>query len=283
MKDSAVRRSGFTPRPIQKLATKRKPKSMLNIECNHFLRTSRDDSTHGHPPMTFRMWRECGKHTPPFPERPDEQYNSNVWRNFRKEYGFYVNTDGQEINEMIASMYPLNVPPPSKVGGYTYSKFLTETPLIKEDKLRKLAIDRTHNDILDFKRLRLRSDMRAPPVDEDGHIVPPVSYKKYAPRFMPPPEVSDEPPPPKPGETRVDIFGRQVPKLKEEPFLWKLTYKLNNPEYDRLMEEVDRRKVEPKRHPPAQSRSSSRAAARSKGPPPTSQSGNYDMSGYRRH
>ena len=170
MTGKAVRRSGFTPRPIQKLATKKKPKSMLNIECSHVLRTSREESTHGHAPITHRMWMECGKHTPPFPDRPDEQYNSNVWRNFRKEYGFYTNTEGQEINEMIASMYPLNVPPPSKVGGYTYSKFLTETPLIKDEKLKKLAIDRTSRDILEFKRLRLKSETRAPPLDQDGNF-----------------------------------------------------------------------------------------------------------------
>lgn len=78
-----------------------------------------------------------------------------------------------------------------------------------------------------------------------------MSFKKYAHRFEPPAQASDQPPPPKPGETRVDIFGRQVPKLKEEPFLWKLTYKMNNPEYDNLMDAIRQRKPQPEHHPPA--------------------------------
>ena len=100
----------------------------------------------------------------------DSNYNSNVWRNFRKSYGFHTSTKGQKIGEMIAQLYPLNLPPPSKVGEYTYPRFLSETPLIKDEKLRKLAIERTTQDILEFKRIRLKSEMRNPPLDERGDL-----------------------------------------------------------------------------------------------------------------
>jgi hypothetical protein len=45
MKESRVHHVGFTPRPIQKLTTRRRPHTMLDIECRHFLRTSMPDFT----------------------------------------------------------------------------------------------------------------------------------------------------------------------------------------------------------------------------------------------
>ena len=165
-----IKRTGFTPRHVERYATKKLPRSTTNIECAHFLRSNTKDSTHGHKSMEYTLWREAGKHHPPFPSRPDKQYNSNVWRNFRKSYGFHMNSDGQKVSEIIASMYPLNIPPPSRVGDYTYAKFLRETPLIKTERRRQIAINRTAQDIEEFKRLRLRADMRNPPLDESGTI-----------------------------------------------------------------------------------------------------------------
>ena len=82
--------TGFTPRRMQQLATRRPPRSIVNIECNHFLRSSAEESIHGLPPLGYQLWLEAGKHSPPVPERPDSNYNSNVWRNFREEYGIRV-------------------------------------------------------------------------------------------------------------------------------------------------------------------------------------------------
>lgn len=174
MKDSCPHQSGFAPRPVQKLVTRKIPRSSLNIECNHFLRNTSGQSAHGHDSVPFRLWLEAGKHQPPLPEKPDPNYNSNVWRNFQRQYGFHPDTKGQKIDQMIASMYPLNVPAPSTVGEYNYAKFLTETPIIRDEKLRKMAVDRTTKDLLEFRRLRLRSDSRNPPIDQSGqtlHIV----------------------------------------------------------------------------------------------------------------
>ena len=162
------KRSGFYPRSIQKLCTSKLPRTMVNIECNHFLRSSTDEAAHGHPPVTFRLWLEAGKHEVPFPERPETEYNSNVWRNFRKHYGFYTTSQGQKVTDMIATIYPLSIPAPSHVGSYTYARFLAETPLIKDPHQKKIAIERTRTQLRDIKEMSLKSSMRNPTMDSTG-------------------------------------------------------------------------------------------------------------------
>ncbi|CAH1787017.1 unnamed protein product [Owenia fusiformis] len=250
MKEDDPNLSGFHTRPAQKLVKKHLPKTMVNIECSHLLRNDREETTHGNSALEYRLWLEAGKHKPPFPNRPDPQYNSNVWRNFRKHYGFKTNTDGQNISEMIGSMYPINIPAPSKVGKYTFGKFLTETPsLIADERSRKLAIKRTNCDVTEFKRLRLRSESRNPPMDQTGNILPPTNYKKYDTSFTPPPDITI-PPPKDYSNTRLDIFGRRTP-VKTRSLLWSLHYDANNPKYDEVIEDIRRRKSLPKQHPPA--------------------------------
>ena len=68
-----------------------------------------------------------------------------------------------------------------QVGDHSYTKFLTETPLIRDEKLRNLAIDRTTKDILEFKRLRLKSEARKPPLDQDGNNLYNLAYVAYVP------------------------------------------------------------------------------------------------------
>lgn len=70
-----------------------------------------------------------------------------------------------------------------------------------------------------------------------GQILPPENFKKYSHRFIPPPERPPTPPPPQ----KTDSLGqRYVPKSR--PHLWKLSYKLNNPEYDAVKKEIQKRK-----------------------------------------
>ena len=164
---------GFHPRPVQKLAVQKPPKTMLNIECNHFLRTNTEEFTHGHATMEYKLWLEAGKHDAPFPQKPDENFNSNVWRNFRRQYGFNATADGRKISDVIASMYPLNIPAPSKVGEQTFEKYIRESKLFKSDKFKSMAMTKTKNDIDEFKRLRVRSNARNPPIDEMGRYLNP--------------------------------------------------------------------------------------------------------------
>ena len=70
-----------------------------------------------------------------------------------------------------------------------------------------------------------------------GHIAPPENYKHYADYFVP------ETPPHTPLITdhRRDMFGQKSP-LRCQPRLWKLLYRLNHPEYQKLKEEIKRKR-----------------------------------------
>lgn len=168
MKPKDIHHPGFHPRPIQKLAVRKPPKTMLNIECNHFLRSTTETFAHGHPIIEHKLWLEAGKHEAPFPQRPDESFNSNVWRNFRRQYGFHNNAEGSKMSDVIAAMYPLNIPAPSKVGENTFEKYIRETRLFKNDKFKAMAMSRTKSDVEEFRRLRIKSQGRNPPIDEQG-------------------------------------------------------------------------------------------------------------------
>lgn len=168
MKPHDIRQPGFHPRPIQRLALRRAPKTMLNIECNHYLRSSMEEFAHGHPTIEYKLWMEAGKHGAPFPQRPDENFNSNVWRNFRREYGFHTISEGGKMSDVIAAMYPLNIPAPSKVGEQTFEKYIRETKLFQSDKFKSLAVSRTRADVEEFRKLRIKSQGRNPPIDEQG-------------------------------------------------------------------------------------------------------------------
>ncbi|KAL8603790.1 hypothetical protein ACOMHN_058525 [Nucella lapillus] len=230
--------SGFTPRPVEQLARRRRPHETLDIECRHFLRGSSESCTHQHPTVEYQLWLEAGKHSPPFPARPDPNYNSNVWRNFRRHYGFKTSAEGRKIPDVIAAMYPLNIPSASKVGDHTFEKYICETRLFEDEKYKAMALEQTRADMDEFRRLKFKTDSRNPPIDQSGNILPPENYKYYAHRFVPQP--SPPPTPPPPGQ-KTDMFGqRYVPC--SQPYLWKLSYKLNHPEYRRLQEQVAKRR-----------------------------------------
>ncbi|KAK7099059.1 testis-expressed protein 52-like [Littorina saxatilis] len=234
MNDASPHMSGFTPRQAEQLATRRRPNEMLDIECRHFLRSSSDTFTHQHPTVEYRLWLEAGKHKPPFPVRPDPSYNSNVWRNFRRHYGFKTTADGRKMTDVIASMYPLNVPCASNVGHHTFEKYIRETSLFRDNKHKAMAIKQSKADSEEFRRLKYRTEARNPPLDKSGTILPPDNYKHYAHRFVP---VASPPPTPPPPGQKTDMFGQRYTP-RSQPHLWKLSYKLNHPEYRRLQEEV---------------------------------------------
>jgi len=168
MKPKDIHHSGFHPKPIQRLAVRRAPKTMLNIECNHYLRSNTETFAHGHPTIEYKLWQEAGKHDAPFPQRPDESFNSNVWRNFRRQYGFHTHADSGKMSDIIAAMYPLNIPAPSKVGEQTFEKYIRETKLFNDDKFKSMAMSRTKADLEEFRKLRVKSQGRNPPIDEQG-------------------------------------------------------------------------------------------------------------------
>ena len=60
--------TGFTPRPVERLATRKLPRNMLHVELNHRLRNSLDQSSHCQNSVMYQLWLEAGKHSPPHPE-----------------------------------------------------------------------------------------------------------------------------------------------------------------------------------------------------------------------
>lgn len=163
--------SGFTPRRIEKMTSQRLPRNLVNIECNHLLRTSREEATHGHQSLEYQLWLEAGKHNPPFPKQPDNNYSANVWRNFRTNFNSDVSTKGRTTSEAVATAYPIMIPKPSKVGSYSYGRFIQETPqLITDEKLKSIAINRTAMDRHSMDLLKLRSECRYPPIDKSGKL-----------------------------------------------------------------------------------------------------------------
>jgi len=231
-------RSGFTPRPIERLTIRSRPHTITDIECCHFLRTPSREFTNQHPTVEQRLWTEAGKYEAPFPARPDTSYNSNIWRNFRKQFGLNFSAEGRKVTDIIAAMYPLNIPAPSNVGDNSFEKYIKETKLFQDEKRKNLAIRRTKTEVNEFKQLKYKSDGRHPPINDKGNILPPENYKKYAQRFVP---VPSPPPSPPPVGQKTDLFGqRYVPR--SQPVLWKLSYKLNHPEYQKLKEEVKKKR-----------------------------------------
>lgn len=72
-----------------------------------------------------------------------------------------------------------------------------------------------------------------------GNILPPENFKKYEHRFIPPPPA---PPTPPPANQKIDSLGQKyVPR--SEPLLWKLSYKLNHPSYDKVNEGIKKRRA----------------------------------------
>lgn len=126
----------------------------------------------------------------------------SIWRNFRSQYAAYLSSanpccrsslapDGTNsspsppspvvssspgpprasVPESVATMYPVVVPTPSNIGEYTYARFLSETPLIKNAKRRQAIIRQVEQDIEGFRRLKLRTELRDPPLTKSGRCL----------------------------------------------------------------------------------------------------------------
>ena len=87
------------------------------------------------------------------------------------------------VSEAVSTLYPINIPTPSQIGMNTLSNFYQENKrnMFKTDKTYKLAVARSENEATIMKYLRLKSEMRNPPLDFNGNILPPKNFKIYPP------------------------------------------------------------------------------------------------------
>ena len=80
----------------------------------------------------------------------------------------------------MAAMYPLNIPPPSRVGVYTYEKFLDESSVIKDAHFKKTLIEKANKMGKDIDKMDLKSNIRNPPLDKIGVcVLKPTMYVKH--------------------------------------------------------------------------------------------------------
>jgi hypothetical protein len=113
---------------------------------------------------------------------PAMSFDSNIWRNFRNSAGV-MGQRKSTVSEAISEMYPINIPSPSQVGSHTLAKYYEENKknLFKVHKNYSQAVAKADKEATIMKFLRLKSEMRNPPMDWDGNIIPPRNFVKYPP------------------------------------------------------------------------------------------------------
>lgn len=184
LKEAELKSPGFSERQTNRFATAKAPKTILNIEANHISRTSIRNHPHPIVPLLeYQLWLEAGKMKQNYRSEkndPSVDFNSNIWRNFRSSCGFDTSKKGN-VSESISLLYPVNIPPASKVGDYTLSSYFKQNKrkYFKKDKTFELALAKVERDDALGKFLRLKSDVRNPPIDVNGNILPPSNFKKY--------------------------------------------------------------------------------------------------------
>lgn len=177
--------TGFTEKPINRLASTRFQPNILTIETNHVKRNLKRNIKDINPLLEYQLWLEAGKMDKTLIKSINSNeslsFNSNIWRNYRSSTGLYEeNKFG--LKESIASLYPINIPPPSQIGSNTLKKYFEQNKKIfkSEDGFRQ-AMERVDKEATLMKYLRLKSEVRNPPLDYDGNILPPKNFKKYPP------------------------------------------------------------------------------------------------------
>lgn len=114
----------------------------------------------------FHMWLDVGQLPATFPTRPDKPYDSNIWR-------WLTNTDA---HRMAPAETP--VPPPSRLGHNSFLTFIYCMPIFLDTNREKQVIAKTEKILREGEKLKLRSQARVPPLDANGHILPPKNFKK---------------------------------------------------------------------------------------------------------
>ncbi|XP_058298589.1 testis-expressed protein 52 isoform X2 [Hylobates moloch] len=116
----------------------------------------------------FHTWLDVCRLPATFPTRPDRPYDSNVWRWL---------TDSNAHRRPPVE-HP--IPPPSWMGQNSFLTFIRCYPTFVDTKRKKQVIFRTVKELKEVEKLKLRSEARAPPLDAQGNIQPPASFKKWS-------------------------------------------------------------------------------------------------------
>ena len=167
------------------LPPKKEPSSAFAFDLNSFVRQAPYDER-DKPVNTaqYSLWRDITRHDISNLQQIDDQYNSNMWKNFKFVRSKHSARNGQRNStqaseDMIAVIYPLTLPNPSKIGENSYDKFLKET---KWPPKKQKILDGQQQGMRQKSQsriLKVQSECRAPPTDWEGNILPPTNYKRY--------------------------------------------------------------------------------------------------------
>ena len=111
---------------------------------------------------------EAGQKTPPLPQYPDPNYNSNIWHNFKNHLGLKLSANNCTITESIAIMYPLTLPKYSQMGELSLEKFLDESSYLKNSSQKSWILKRPPSNHKHLAKLKLLSELRDPHRNEKG-------------------------------------------------------------------------------------------------------------------
>ncbi|XP_032761481.1 testis-expressed protein 52-like isoform X2 [Rattus rattus] len=155
---------GFTQQSYHKLAGKQPPWTELKSKVHHRLFYPwKDPVEHT---WGFHTWLDVGRLPATFPTRPDVPYDSNVWRYLTHSSAY-----------RLPAAKP-GIPPPSWMGPHSFLTFINATPIFVDMNRKKQIIVRTVKELKEIEKLKLRSELRAPPLDAHGNILPPPNFKK---------------------------------------------------------------------------------------------------------
>ncbi|XP_066224683.1 testis-expressed protein 52 [Saccopteryx leptura] len=155
---------GFTRQAYHQLALKLPPCTDMKSEVRQrLIHPLKDEAKHT---WGFHTWLDVGRLPAIFPTRPDKPYDSNVWRWL---------TDPRAHCRPPAQPH---IPPPSCMGRNSLLTFIHSTPIFLDESRKNQMISRTVKELRELEKLKLRSEVRAPPLDSNGNILPPKDFKK---------------------------------------------------------------------------------------------------------
>lgn len=155
------------------------------------------------------------------------------------------------MTESVATMYPINIPLPSRMGSNTLSKYYEQNrrDFFSNDKSFALAREKVEKEDARMRFLRLKSEMRNPPLDWQGNILPPQSFKKYTSVTSLVKSDAGEVSLPKlsatsnharsntTGSNHLDMINDEKTKQRKRPVLKKLVYRENHPDFNQVVKE----------------------------------------------
>lgn len=177
---------GFSNNPLNVLTTSKQLPNILKIETRQLTREIKSNKSYRDlkPLIEYQLWLEAGKldkanfKSQSSNENANICFQSNVWRNFKNSCGLKSVNTNSTITESIASLYPMNIPVPSQLGSNTLAKYYKDNNL-KAVKTNENLIKKLEKEAALMKYLRLKSELRNPPMDMNGRILPPANYNNY--------------------------------------------------------------------------------------------------------